>query len=235
MKYNTIYEDTFGTIKGSIENNFSEDFDLSKNYTIELNLEGILFNGATFDGLELQNEDYYTKEQLHRYSFYNYEVFGTKQIIKELTNCKFQFILQLKIVDKKSFQIHKVNGNLTVLLGNFSPEEYSVFQYDYSLNEIDHSIMGDSFENLFDKLKEKIKETHFIKNCYGCNYSDYSPYGSDHFGDMLCFKNSKDKYLKIKNKESYFRLLGNQNPIYVQETHLCDEFEFRKENIGYRG
>ena len=36
MKYNTIYEDTFGTIKGSIENNFSEDFDLSKNYTIEI-------------------------------------------------------------------------------------------------------------------------------------------------------------------------------------------------------
>jgi len=235
MKYNITYKDNLGTLEGVIENNFSEDFDNLKNYTLELKLGNILFKGDMLDGLELHNEDSYDDEQLNRFSFQKYEVYGTNEIIKELTDCKFKFKLQLEIADKQSFQISTLNGNLTILLGNFSPEEYSIFQYDYMYNNVNYSTIGDSFEDLFDNLKRIIKETHVIKNCYGCNYSDYSPFGRASFGDMLCFKSSKDKYLKIRNKSDFFQLRSRENQISVQETYCCDEFEFRKENVGYRG
>ncbi|MEO1260422.1 MAG: hypothetical protein AAFZ15_16615, partial [Bacteroidota bacterium] len=97
------------------------------------------------------------------------------------------------------------------------------------------TVTGDSFEELFDNLKETIKETHLLRNCYGCNYSDYSPYGRDSFGDLLCFKNAKDKYLKVSGKGELFKLMSNEKIIHIQETYLCSEFEFRKKNFGYRG
>lgn len=235
MKYKITYKDQYGTIESVIENKFSEELDCLTNYALELELGDVLFKGDTFDGLELQNENKYDKEQLKRFSFNKIGVHGTNNIVKELTNYKFVLELPLKIVDKQTIATRAINGILTVALGSFSPKDYSVFQYEFTNDKSDYSVVGDSFEALFDNLKKAIKESHFIKNCYGCNYSDYSPYGRDSFGDMLCFKHAKEAYLKISGKGGLFQLMSNEKVIHVQETYLCNDFEFRKEKVGYRG
>ncbi len=234
MKYEITYKDNHGTIKGVIENKFTE-IDYTKNNSLELELENVLFKGDTFDGLEIQNEDKYNKEQLSRFSFNKLSVYGTNEIVKELTNCKLDVEFQVELAYKKSLLSKHINGILTVTLGSFSPKKHPIFKFSFSIENVKLESKGDSFEELFDNLKETIKESYLIKNCYGCNYSDYSPYGRDSFGDMLCLKNAKDKYLKVTGKGGLFELMSNEKIIHVQETYLCDEFEFRKANIGYRG
>lgn len=73
-----------------------------------------------------------------------------------------------------------------------------------------------------------------IRCCYTCRYADYFVPGSQAFGDMICFKEQKQAYLQVKNKEQYMDLLPLVNT-QVQEVYLCEEFENRGENIGYRG
>lgn len=235
MKYEITYTDNQGKINGVIENKFTEEFNYSEDYSLILKLGPILFKGDTFDGLELQNEDSYSEEELNRFSFEKLRVHGTDEIVKELTNCKLEFEFQLEIVNKHSLQLQKINGILIVDLGSFSPRKHAIFQYDFSIGNDEFNVNGDSFEELFDNLKELIKKSYLIKNCYGCNYSDYSPYGRDSFGDMQCFKSAKDKYLKISGKVGLFQLMSSEKVIHVQEIYVCDEFEFRKMNVGYRG
>jgi len=87
------------------------------------------------------------------------------------------------------------------------------------------------FENGMDDLKKKLPEAYKFKNCYGCMFSDYSVYGQHFYGDMYCYKNIKEDYIRAANKHEYMSLKADRN---VQETFLCDEFEIRKYGLGYR-
>ncbi|SNR14164.1 DUF6304 family protein [Tenacibaculum jejuense] len=234
MKYNITYKDNHGIIKGTLENRYTER-NYTKDYSLELKLENIFFKGDTFDGLEIQNEKNYDKEQLNRFSFNELRTHGAKEVVKELTNCIIKLDLQLEFTHKKSLLPKKVNGILVIALGSYSSKEDPIFKYTFSVLNTEYKVAGYSFEELFDNLKETIKDNYLIKNCYGCNYSDYSPYGRGSFGDMLCLKNAKEKYLKINGKDGLLELMSNEKIIQVQETYLCSKFEFRKENIGYRG
>lgn len=234
MKHNITYKDDTGKIIGLLKNKFNE-LDYDNHYALELELDGVIFQGDAFDGLELKNETEYNQDQLNRYSFNDIKVFGTEEKLKELTNCTFQFEFQIKLADKHSLTLKEVIGIFTVALGNYNSKNNSIFTFNFSINNTNLEVTGDSFEEIFDNLKETIKDLFYIKNCYGCKYSDYSPYGRDSFGDMMCFKNAKTKYLNVTGKADLFKLMSEEKIIHVQETHLCDEFEVRKENTGYRG
>ncbi len=235
MKYDVLYKDKVGTIKGVIENKFSEDFNNIEDYTLELQLGEVIFKGDTFDGLRLFNGNDLDEEKLARFSYDQSKDYITERIIKELSNCKIAFNLGVEVVDKETINSTLINGYLEINLGTYSHKEYSLFQYSFTINNTNLIVVGDSFEEVFEKLKKTIKETHLIMNCYGCNYSDYSPYGRDSFGDMLCFKRAKLEYLQVKDKVGLFESMTKIGAFYTQETYLCKEFEFRKENTGYRG
>ena len=70
-------------------------------------------------------------------------------------------------------------------------------------------------------------------NCFGCRFSDYSYLGSPEFGAMLCFKNQKDKYVKVKTKDEYMDL--DREDRVTQEIFVCNEYEIRGNVVGYRG
>jgi len=90
------------------------------------------------------------------------------------------------------------------------------------------------FEGVFDVLKNRLPAEVTLKSCYTCQYSDYSVYGSQVFGSMLCFRNHKEAYLQVKDKDEYMHLM-DQYERMVQETYLCDDFEHRRKGTGYRG
>ncbi|MCQ2555118.1 MAG: DUF6304 family protein [Clostridia bacterium] len=91
------------------------------------------------------------------------------------------------------------------------------------------------FEDRLKEIGKMIEESYYLMCCFTCQFSDYSPYGNDDFGNMLCYRANKAEYLKVNNKEEYFRYVGDLDAYTVQETGLCSEYEIRNRSDGYRG
>ncbi len=51
---------------------------------------------------------------------------------------------------------------------------------------------------------------------------------------MMCFRNLKSEYLKVKSKTDFWSVHNHYDRM-VQETYLCPEFERRVLGTGYRG
>ncbi|CAL2104529.1 conserved protein of unknown function [Tenacibaculum sp. 190130A14a] len=232
-KYNAIYQDKYGVISGMITNTFTEK-NSHDNYLLELKLNNTFFKGDTFDGLELQEQNNQEKE-LERFSFNKTQIFHSNNFVKELTDCMITFDVSLNLINTQSLASESIDGTIIISLGRFSPIDNSIIKIKTIINNSNIEVTGDSFEKLLDNLKNKIKDSYLLKNCYGCKYSDYSPYGRASFGDMMCFKHLKEKYSKVHDKLGLFEVMANNEIIQVLETYLCNQYLPRKENTGYRG
>ncbi len=90
------------------------------------------------------------------------------------------------------------------------------------------------FENPLMDISRALAPEYYLKCCFTCQYSDYSPYGCDDFGSMQCFLRQKENYLRVNTKMEYFDLLTDDYDLR-QETFLCGGFEPRTLCEGYRG
>lgn len=95
------------------------------------------------------------------------------------------------------------------------------------------------FESEMLEVQRKLPPGTFMKTCINCAFSDYSPYGHGHFGNMICFRANKEGYLTLPlgenfEKDAFFDVMETVSEM-VQETYLCPEFERRKPGTGYRG
>jgi hypothetical protein len=90
------------------------------------------------------------------------------------------------------------------------------------------------FEDELLELEKQLPAGCHMKLCITCAFSDYSPYGHGMFGCLACFRGNKAEYSQVKSKGDIFRVWGTMTE-YVQETHLCEEYELRKPGTGYRG
>ena len=90
------------------------------------------------------------------------------------------------------------------------------------------------FEDELVELHQHLPESVYFKCCFNCAFSDYSPAGSGLFGDLACFRDNKQPYLKVENKRDLFQIWETMTE-WVQETYLCTEFEKRVAGTGYRG
>lgn len=93
---------------------------------------------------------------------------------------------------------------------------------------------GNLFEDIFEKVRGQMNGRYALKNCFGCSYSYYSVYGNGALGTMLCFVRQKEEYLKVQNKSEYMVNLTDDYDV-VQEIFLCDKFQIRRKDTGYRG
>jgi hypothetical protein len=81
---------------------------------------------------------------------------------------------------------------------------------------------------------QKLLPEGYIRSCIHCAFSDYSPHGHGLFGGLACFRDAKDAYRSVDGKQSLFELWDARTE-YVQETHVCEQFERREPGAGYRG
>ena len=88
----------------------------------------------------------------------------------------------------------------------------------------------DELNDLFGKLPEAFQP----RLCFTCAFSDYNPGGHGLFGGMACFRDNKAEYLTVRSKGDMWRVWPTLTE-YVQETHLCPEFQQRPPGTGYRG
>lgn len=90
------------------------------------------------------------------------------------------------------------------------------------------------FEGEMVDLQGKLPPGTFMKACINCAFSDYSPYGHGLFGGLACFRGNKAGYGAVAGKDNLFDVWDTMTE-FVQETHLCQEFERRVPGTGYRG
>ena len=91
------------------------------------------------------------------------------------------------------------------------------------------------FELTLIDICRQIKEEYYIKCCFTCQYSDYSPYGSADYGFMLCFRRHKEDCLRVNSKDDFFAFLDGKDFDGRQETYLCGQYSLRNKAGGYRG
>ena len=91
------------------------------------------------------------------------------------------------------------------------------------------------FESNLQELIRLMAPEYRLKCCFTCQWSDYSPYGSDDFGTMLCYRANQEEYLRVNTKNDYFEYLEELPAEQRQETHICPDFAVRDQCEGYRG
>ncbi len=102
---------------------------------------------------------------------------------------------------------------------------------------------SEHFEISLVKIAKQISGKYQFKNCFGCAFSDYSPYGANNIGRLCCFVADSEKYLKVNSKHneaegdySIFEAFDEIEFKQLKETDYCDEFKPRVNTLGgYRG
>lgn len=234
-------------------------FDISIVDSLQIEIDGIKFNGIEFDDFELCNSDDYDTAK----SKFNISKWGGN------TKNRDSIEKSPYIYDLQSYCL-TVEIPTIVIERNDLLEKQALIIFEFSLTQHDDRISKSyiylddkqiyldkvnchyfklvicdeifeaekpslDFETSLNQICKKIKDKYILKNCFGCRYSDYSVYGNGNFGTMLCFKKNAEKYLTVNNKDSYSRLLEMHGGEQQQETNLCSMFAERKDNTGYRG
>lgn len=89
-----------------------------------------------------------------------------------------------------------------------------------------------SFEAELLQIQRQLSADTHMHCCFGCAFSGYNPWGDGLWG-MFCHRNYKEEYVQANNKPAWFRL-NEVAAEYVQEIHLCPEFQRWDGKTGYR-
>jgi Family of unknown function (DUF6304) len=212
MKIAATYIDQTGTVETEI---------LNDGELLVLDIDGTTFISQTFDDFEIESKS----EIPSRFSLNSHN---------ELTACQLICTMPLTLLYSggELNSILRIELNLETPI-TFSYQTNAIFSMTVENIEIKTNKVQ-LFEGGLDLIKRGLPVEYKLKCCFGCAFADYSVYGQGFFGTMLCFKNIKEEYLKVQNKDEYIDIMENNDRI-VQETFLCNEFKERETGTGYRG
>lgn len=253
MEYNAHYTDETHDCDILIQNMIQDGIP----HGLRFVLDGIPFIGSSLDDFELADAaDYETAKKLvHLTQWGGYAGYGMGKMPYVYSLQRYGMKIRIPVTAVKRDTQSSCQGLLTV--------EYVLKEHDKNKNQSrcwldsERIYMDDAecikfcitiedqeycadrpslcFEQSLLQINAKCREKYLLKCCFTCQYSDYSPYGNDDFGTMLCFKKYKEIYLTVNNKEDFFGKLEGLEYDIQQETWLCDSFEERIHCEGYRG
>lgn len=148
--------------------------------------------------------------------------------VRGMLHLAFEYVEQ----DENHGQIRWMCDEVEVIRDDVIVSDISLHVEDKSYHSSKKSLY---FNKILGDFSVNIKAEYFLKSCYTCQYSEYSPYGEDYYGTMLCYRNYKQECLKVHNKDDYFDYLETKNCDVRQETYVCGEYETRNKSCGYRG
>jgi len=204
-----VYTDKHGTIQTTIIND---------SVTLNINLNGTIFSGDTFVFFQPET----TLPLPGRFTLGE-----LGQLIDYTLSCRIPISTWKEGMQIPGFLLTEVDYK------DETTSPYFHFSFELENETIEIGKLQE-FEGVFEILSEQLPDNVVVKTCYTCLYSDYSVYGNDLFGAMLCFRNVKDAYLKVKGKDEYMGMMDDFDRM-VQETYLCEDFAPRIKGTGYRG
>jgi len=214
-EYQATYSDRRSAERTIIYNNGAE---------LTLTLRGIVFSGQDFDSLDpISGSD---PELLKQFSRTN----------GSLCECIIECDIPIPVVTPDDTLPGLLRVHLE--LGAQAPSggldrESLVLQLSFEKGVFRSEGQSGWFEDELNSLQSALPKGAYLKACIACAYSDYGPGGHGLFGNMFCFRERKQEYRMVKNKGDLFKIMDN--PLFVQETYLCLEFERRHPGTGYRG
>jgi hypothetical protein len=216
--YPAKYTDRFGEVATTIYND---------GLTLRLELRGAQFSGADLDGLELENETEAKK----------LVAFPLHPQFRYLCSCTLEWEMPIELLADGATIPGKLHACLE--LGNPSSNggidrEVLKLTLRYTDKTIQSRGASGWFEDELIDLQKVLPAEIYLRTCFGCSFSDYSPYGHGLFGNMACFRHNKKQYLEIQTKDELFEIW--HTCVYpVQETYVCPDYQVRKPGTGYRG
>jgi len=214
--YPATYRDRFGEEATTIENDGT---------TLRMVVRGVEFTGRMFDDWEPST----TASSLQLTSF----PLNRGELCSYTLNCEIP--IPLVKADQTTLVILHVHLELGEPRANGG-----VDREDLKLGLV---VAGQSFElsgqhgffeDALNDIQAKLPAGAYMKCCFTCAFSDYSPAGQGLFGGLICFRYHKQEYRSFTGKPDFFHLIEKTKEI-VQETYLCPEFEKRVPGTGYRG
>jgi len=190
--------------------------------SLRMTVRGITFVGFSFDTLDPE-----CGADAARSAFFEFDHHA-------LSACVIEWQMDIPMVQGGECNTAELWGSIE--LGSDKPGVGGVdLRLTLVHDGISYSSSGTSggFEDELLEIQRQLPAGTFMKACINCAYSDYSPCGQQVFGDMMCFRNKKEQYLKVQSKGDFFQLGKPEQD--VQETYLCPEFERRIPGTGYRG
>ncbi len=221
-----------------------------KGDSLSFRINGYEFTGVTPDDFELKDKaaadeaqkefcllkwgGHYKTEYVYTLQGYSLDVQIPVKVVRISDNGLIQGFVRLCFEhnnDKKS-QVRSYCDDEFVYFDSISVSEFSLTADGKTFCSDSKSL---DFETGLIDICSKMKPEYSLKCCFNCQYSDYSPYGNNDYGTMLCYKNHKSEYLKVNNKAGFFESLEGLDYDLRQETFICSEFEKRVKCSGYRG
>ncbi|MCS6822741.1 MAG: DUF6304 family protein [Cytophagaceae bacterium] len=230
LKYNGTYTDNFGTTPIVVENN---------NQKLYTEIDGVKFSAYDFFEFVVDDKSNYTPQQLNRFTFSKTLIHRSNTVEERLSNCVFEIFVPQVIIDKTNVSEVYTELKIEYASGETrfkAADEMHDKKIKLSLKIEGHTFEGKSelFELALDQIRSQFDDKYHFKNCYGCMYGDYSVYGQNSFGTMLCFLSQKEKYESVTDKSEYTKLKFDE-AVHVPETYCCENFKIRKSGSGYRG
>jgi Cysteine-rich CPCC len=171
---------------------------------------------------------------IHYFIYMNWDeaATATQRFIDEINEANKTVDVK-KIEEEKSFQVRVSIDNQIVMskLTTWRNMDWDVEKFrniQIEIKDETYSIIDTftDFENMLLALQKSMPKNYQIETCFFCRFSSYSVAGNDNFGTLICLKDYKDKFLKVKNKDDFIGFQSEMNAfILVEETHYCSEFQ----------
>ena len=215
-KYHDTFIDIINTEKDSREN------------PLLFSLDGIEFLGRSFEDFELADNTKYdeAKEKFCILKSGGYNVGGIEipycyelqryaldieipvKVIRKHDNCEIQGMIHISFEytepDMEKSRIRMYCDDMQVY-----HDVINVYDFTLQVDGVRYSSKKETldFETALHDICMQMEKDYYMKCCFTCQYSDYSPYGNDNYGCMLCYCSCKEDYLKVNNKDDFFNYL----------------------------
>lgn len=247
------YKDASHDVDIKIENT-EEDYSTNP---LSFTLDGVKFQGTSLGDFQLADDAQYDyakdrfwilkwggmKNGFKHISPYYYELQRYTldveipiKIVQKWDDCEISGMLHIAFEyvehDRKKNQCRILCDDVQVYRDDAIVSDFSLCVDGVKYSSTKKSL---DFETALYDISMQIKQKYCIKSCFTCQYSDYSPYGNDDYGTMLCYSKDKEACLKVNGKDDFFEFLEGKKWDGRQETYLCEEYDIRNKACGYRG
>lgn len=222
--YDCIYEDKFGKEYTVVQSNGSK---------LSVKIRGYRFD--SYDFFEWRPVEIHTLDESIRTLFEFHQVnskalmphVGAPSKAEALNNVS----LDVNIPTKLS-QIGKdgVEGLLDVTLNVKLTHNQNENSLQLTLRFMDITFKSKGKTSNFNielaDIQRNLPDGMFIKSCWNCALSEYSPITNLSYGGLGCFSENQELIKNVDSIRSLFRIWSSKSK-NVQETFLCDSFKLR--------